>query len=291
MLPGLDPDLAAQPRDIRLRTRYGLNLLAVSRQGHRSLARLRTLAIRAGDVLLMQGTARGHLGVRRRQFGCVPLAERALRIPDRRKALMAAGVSWRRPSAASRCGLLPAAIAFAARRAGLDGAAHGAAARGLRCDRLAGDRAARRADPGRRRDGDHRRRRSDRPALLDHVAQGHAVAGLALILVVTMTLSDFMNNAATAAVMCPIAIGTAHCARRERRRLPDGGGDRRLLRLPHPDRPPEQHADPGARRLPLRRLLAARPAAGNHCGGRRHPAAAVDLALVTRFCPMFRPRP
>jgi len=32
---------------------------------------------------------------------------------------------------------------------------------------------------------------------------------LALILLVTMTLSDLMNNAATAAVMCPIAIGTA----------------------------------------------------------------------------------
>jgi len=30
-----------------------------------------------------------------------------------------------------------------------------------------------------------------------------------LILVVTMFLSDVMNNAATAAVMCPIAIGTA----------------------------------------------------------------------------------
>jgi hypothetical protein len=29
------------------------------------------------------------------------------------------------------------------------------------------------------------------------------------VLVVTMTLSDLMNNAATAAVMCPIAIGTA----------------------------------------------------------------------------------
>jgi len=27
--------------------------------------------------------------------------------------------------------------------------------------------------------------------------------------VLSMTLSDFMNNAATAAVMCPIAIGTA----------------------------------------------------------------------------------
>jgi di/tricarboxylate transporter len=45
--------------------------------------------------------------------------------------------------------------------------------------------------------------------LLDGVAQGHAVAALALILVVSMTLSDLMNNAATAAVMCPIAIGTA----------------------------------------------------------------------------------
>jgi di/tricarboxylate transporter len=33
--------------------------------------------------------------------------------------------------------------------------------------------------------------------------------GLAIILVITMTLSDFMNNAATAAVMCPIAISTA----------------------------------------------------------------------------------
>ncbi|KKK49035.1 hypothetical protein LCGC14_3139140, partial [marine sediment metagenome] len=33
--------------------------------------------------------------------------------------------------------------------------------------------------------------------------------GLALILIVTMFLSDLMNNAATAAVMCPIAIGVA----------------------------------------------------------------------------------
>jgi di/tricarboxylate transporter len=32
---------------------------------------------------------------------------------------------------------------------------------------------------------------------------------LIILLVVTMTLSDFMNNAATAAVMCPIALGVA----------------------------------------------------------------------------------
>jgi di/tricarboxylate transporter len=32
---------------------------------------------------------------------------------------------------------------------------------------------------------------------------------LIVILALSMTLSDFMNNAATAAVMCPVAIGTA----------------------------------------------------------------------------------
>ena len=45
--------------------------------------------------------------------------------------------------------------------------------------------------------------------LIDTLAQGHAVLALTMILVVTMTLSDFMNNAATAAVMCPIALGAA----------------------------------------------------------------------------------
>jgi di/tricarboxylate transporter len=45
--------------------------------------------------------------------------------------------------------------------------------------------------------------------LVETVARGHAVAALAVILIVTMTLSDVMNNAATAAVMCPIALGIA----------------------------------------------------------------------------------
>jgi di/tricarboxylate transporter len=45
--------------------------------------------------------------------------------------------------------------------------------------------------------------------LLKTIAHGHPVAALALILIVTMTLSDFMNNAATAAVMCPISISIA----------------------------------------------------------------------------------
>ena len=47
------------------------------------------------------------------------------------------------------------------------------------------------------------------PLLLDYVAQGHAVVALVLMMVSTMLLSDFMNNAATAAVMSPVAIGAA----------------------------------------------------------------------------------
>jgi di/tricarboxylate transporter len=43
--------------------------------------------------------------------------------------------------------------------------------------------------------------------LVSTVARGNAIVALTVVLVVTMFLSDVMNNAATAAVMCPIAIG------------------------------------------------------------------------------------
>jgi di/tricarboxylate transporter len=45
--------------------------------------------------------------------------------------------------------------------------------------------------------------------LLDNIAQGSPTLGLGVILVATMLMTDFMNNAATAAVMCPIGLSTA----------------------------------------------------------------------------------
>jgi di/tricarboxylate transporter len=45
--------------------------------------------------------------------------------------------------------------------------------------------------------------------LVEDVASGAPVIALVLILIVTMTLSDVMNNAATVAVMAPVALGTA----------------------------------------------------------------------------------
>lgn len=195
------------PSDILLRTRYGINLLALSRQGRRTMARLRAIKFRAGDVLLMQGSPEA-IAEFAGSNACVPLAERALRIPDKRKTIVATTIMLLAVGGAA-FGLLPAAVAFAA------GVLASMAFRtvpprsvyeavdwpvivllsallpvaGAMQSTGAADLIAR--------------------LLLDHVARGDAIVGLVLILVVTMLFTDLMNNAATAAVMCPIAIGTA----------------------------------------------------------------------------------
>ncbi|HOB99852.1 MAG TPA: SLC13 family permease [Verrucomicrobiota bacterium] len=193
--------------DLQLRTRFGINLLALSRQGQRSLRRLRSERFRAGDVLLMQGPPSAVISFAN-EYGCVPLAERELRIPNQRQAVTAA-VIMAAAVAGAAFGLMPAAIAFAAGALALllfrvvpPRTVYGAVdwpvivllaalmpVAGAMASTGAADSLAR--------------------LLLQNVAQGNAILALTLILVVTMTLSDFMNNAATAAVMCPIAIGTA----------------------------------------------------------------------------------
>lgn len=193
--------------DIQLRSRHNLNLIAVSRQGRRSIKRLRTTAIKAGDVLLMQGGTEALSGFAS-TFNCVPLAKRSITIPDKGRAIMASLV-MATAIAGAAFGLLPAAIAFAAgvlafmvlgvvppRRiyeaidwpvivllAALMPVAAAIAATGT-ADWLA-------------------------KAMLETVGLDNPVIALAIILVATMTLSDFMNNAATAALMCPIAISAA----------------------------------------------------------------------------------
>lgn len=194
--------------DMLLRTRYSINLLAVSRHGQRSMARLRSLPLRAGDLLLMQG-APDVLQDFANNTGCVPLAERELRIPNKRNALMSAVIMVLAVALAA-AGILPAAVSFAAGvlatmalrtlpwRLVYDaidwpvivllacllpvaGAMQSTGAAGL----IAG-------------------------VLLDTLAQGNAIVGLAVILITTLILTDLMNNAATAAVMAPIALGAAN---------------------------------------------------------------------------------
>ena len=64
-------------RGVRLRGRFGVNLLAVSRQGRPMKTRLHTMRLRAGDVLLLQGPV-DQMPTILGDIGCLPLAERGL---------------------------------------------------------------------------------------------------------------------------------------------------------------------------------------------------------------------
>ncbi len=193
---------------IQLRTRYGINLLAISHGGRRSIKRLRSTLIEAGDVLLMQGIPEALSGFAA-EFGCLPLAARDIRVPKKGQALTAALVMILAVGATA-LGLLPAAVSFAA--GALAFVALGIVP--IRSVYTAIDWpviillgamlpvADAMASTG----------TADLISrfLLGTFAHGNAIGGLVVVLVVTMFLSDLMNNAATAAVMCPIAISTAN---------------------------------------------------------------------------------
>jgi di/tricarboxylate transporter len=195
------------PAGLRLRSRYGVNVLAVARQGRPVEQRLRNVRFQAGDVLLLQGEA-DTLSETVADLGCLPLATRPPQLQPRR-ALMPALIFGAAIVAAS-VGLLPAAVALTAAVAAMvltnilparevyasidwpvvvllgalipvGGALETTGATQLIANgvvALVGDAS---------------------PFLI-----------LALVLVVTMTLSDVMNNAATAVVMAPFALGLAH---------------------------------------------------------------------------------
>ncbi|MCK9491736.1 MAG: SLC13 family permease [Sulfurimonas sp.] len=206
ILPG-SPLSGRSASNIQLRTRYNLNLLGLSRSGKLSIRRLRTARLEAGDLLLMQGSPEA-VSEFAADYSCVPLAERDLRIPDKSKALKA-GIIMALAVVVAAFGLLPASISFAI------GVLASMALRTvpLRDIYVSIDwpvivllatliPVAGAMDSTGTADLIAR-------LIIEKVAYGNAVIGLTLILVITMFLSDLMNNVATAAVMCPISIGTA----------------------------------------------------------------------------------
>ena len=83
------PGSLAQDRNARglqLHSEYGLNLLGVSRRGQRFVSRLRHINFRLGDVLLLQGQEEA-VQTALPRLGLLPLAERELRIGQRRRLL------------------------------------------------------------------------------------------------------------------------------------------------------------------------------------------------------------
>ena len=190
-----------------LRSRYGINLLAVSRQGNPVRSRLQNFRFRAGDVLLLQGQAE-QLPAILAALGCLPLAERGIQIgkPERAwasVAIFAAAIgctSFGLISAPIALGLAAMAMLFlnfSTLREAYDsinwpvivllgamipigGALETTGTTDLITDLILG--------------------------------AGNAfspVLVLTILLIVTMTLSDVVNNAATAVIMAPIGVGLA----------------------------------------------------------------------------------
>ena len=93
-----------------LQARFGVNLIAISRRGERLSRRLANIDLRAGDVVVLQG-ALDTLPEKLRVLGCLPLAERDLRLGSNRRSLLPVAI-LSIAMLATALGLVPVAVAF-----------------------------------------------------------------------------------------------------------------------------------------------------------------------------------
>ncbi|HHK74574.1 MAG TPA: SLC13 family permease [Rhizobiales bacterium] len=193
---------------MRLQYRHGVTLLGISRQGRSFREQVRKLPIKAGDILLLLGPAE-RLAEIATGFGGLPLAERGLQLIQRDKALLASGL-FAFAIALASFGLiyLPVALAgvvalFALLKIvpvqqiyrsvewpvivllgsmiPIGGALESSGGTALIAQNIVA------------------------------LSQGYsAIVVLTLLMVVTMTLSDVMNNTATAVISAPIAVDIAN---------------------------------------------------------------------------------
>lgn len=193
--------------DVRLLYRHGVTLLGISRRGTRVRERVRRARIRPGDILLLLGPE-DQLPDVIEWLGCLTLAERGLEVTQRRKAWAAIGVFAAAILVASVGWIyLPLALAAAVviyillnivppsqvynsiewSVIVLLGAMIpiGTALENSGGSQLIAE------------------------ALVDITAGLPAVAVLVILMLITMTLSDVLNNVATALIAAPIGIAIA----------------------------------------------------------------------------------
>ncbi len=195
------------PRSLGMLAGDGLNLLAVARRGRAIRHRLGYIRFRAGDVLLLQGDS-DELAETIADIGCLPLAERRLTLGRPRQVVLPIAV-FAAALLLAAFDVVPPQIAFALAvvllvildrlplrdlydsidwpvivlLGAMIPLGRGMQATGT-TELLAG-------------------------GIVDLAGPLPVFAILALVLVVTMTLSDVINNAATAVVMAPIAASVA----------------------------------------------------------------------------------
>ena len=194
--------------DLRMRSRYGINLLAVARKEQKIHRRLDHVIFPTGDVLLLQG--REHLiSDTITSIGCLPLAKRGLRLGYKTKIPIALGI-FTLAIVIVVAGILPVQAVFtmAAVAMVLSGVLPikevyksidwpvivllaAMIPVGASLESTGG---------------------ADRIANLV-LALGGIVSPwviIAIVITVTMLLSAIINNAATVVLMAPVAIGVAH---------------------------------------------------------------------------------
>ena len=193
---------------VRMLYRYRVALVGVSRQGKRFTENVRKLELRPGDVLLLLGADERLADVTGR-LGLLPLADRGQRVIQREKAWLAVGIFGAAILAAS-VGFLYLPIALGCATAlyvifnivpirdvytsiewpvivllGSMIPIGGALQSTGGTDLIAG-------------------------GIVDLSAGFSPIVVLTLLIVVTMTLSDVMNNTATAVIAAPIAVSIAN---------------------------------------------------------------------------------
>ena len=194
-------------RSLNLRWRFGVNLLGVARQGTRLRGRLRNIRFQVGDVLLLQGPGET-LSETLSTLGCLPLAERGLRLGRPRRIFWGVAI-FVAALATAAIGLLPVQVAFI-----------GAAVAMLLANMLSLREAYESIDwsiivlLGAMIPVGQALEVSGGAELIANgvlAASGQMppVMTLVIILVGTMFLSDLVNNAAAAVLMAPIAISVA----------------------------------------------------------------------------------
>jgi di/tricarboxylate transporter len=194
--------------DVRLLYRQGVALIGISRRGRRIRDRVRKVPIEAGDVLLLSGPE-DQLPDVVMWLGCLPLAERGLEITQRSKAWVAIGVFGAAIVAAS-LGLLYLPLALAAvvvvyvllRIVPLSQIYESIEwpviillgsmiPLGTALEASGGTALIAKA-------------------IVDWTAGFSTVVVLTILMIVTMTLSDVLNNVATALIAAPIGVDIAN---------------------------------------------------------------------------------
>lgn len=202
------PLIGRTARRLQLRERFGINLIAVSRQGEMLVRKLGDTVFQAGDVIVLQGSLVA-LPEQIAQLGVLPLAQRPIRLGSARRmwlplSILAAAML------ATASGLVPVALAFfaAAALVVVSGALPVSAAyQAVEWPILIMLAALIPVSASLQATGASQVIATELVAIASELPPWGAVA---LILVTAMAVTPFLNNAATVLVMAPIAGVFAH---------------------------------------------------------------------------------